>query len=434
VKIPREKLAEWNPPKDRPDPIEVIEKTNRTRLKHLVPIRMGRMAASPFGFFRGADAVMAWDLAHTPSTTISVVIDGDAHLNNFGLFGTPQRDVVFDLNDFDEAYLGPWDWDLKRLTASVNIAGRENGLTRAERFHAVQRCVAGYRQNASRLERMGLLDVWYLHAYPGPRNPLYKPDPKTAAVFAKAVAKATQQTNTTLLEKTGERRVGGAWQLREDPPILTRVDDATRKAVTAGIVEYLDSLSREMRYLVSRYHVVDVVLRVVGVGSVGTRAYLALLFGNDDNDPLFLQVKEASSPVCAPYLPPLPEEFLHDGWRVVAGQAVLQASTDILLGWTTIDNRPYYVRQMKNMKGSIPVEFLSGEPFEYYAWACGVILARAHGRQGAGAAIAGYCGSSDVLDVALARWAERYGDQNERDHAALLQAIKEGRVEAVMGV
>jgi uncharacterized protein (DUF2252 family) len=433
-RVPRERFADWEPPKDRPDPVELVAETNKGRLADLVPLRWGRMAASPFGFLRGATAVMGWDLAHTSVTGIEVLIDGDAHLGNFGLYGTPQRDIVFDLNDFDEATIGPWEWDLRRLCASINVLGRENGLNRSERFAAVKRAVAGYRASARRLESTGILDTWYVHSYPGRENPLSNPGPKSQAIMSKLIDKASRQTNATLLRKVGERTISGAWRFREDPPILTRVDDTTREAIIDGLADYTDSLSREMRYLVSRYHVVDVARRVVGVGSVGTRAYLALLFGNDDNDPLFLQVKEAVPPAAARFLPELPEEFRHDGWRVVIAQAVLQASSDLLLGWTTINGRAYYVRQMKNMKGSIPYELLSGEPYDFYAWACGVVLARAHGRQGAGASIAGYCGGSEVLDVALAHWAERYGDQTIRDHAALLRAIKAGRIEATMGV
>lgn len=434
ARTPRESHAEWKAPKKRPNPLDLIAASNAGRQKELIPLRMGRMAQSPFTFLRGSAVVMAWDLATTPGSGIQVVMDGDAHLNNFGLFGTPQRDVIFDLNDFDEAVIGPWEWDLKRLVASVNVSGRANGLNRKERRVAVMRCVAGYRANANRLANMGVLETWYLHAYPERSNPLANIDPKSAAVFQKAVAKARQQTNATLLVKTADRKVDGAWRLREDPPILTRVDSATQEKVIDALNRYADTLTRERRYMLGRYHVVDVVHRVVGVGSVGTRAYLALLFGNGDNDPLFLQVKEAIVPAHAPYVPPLPEALGHQGMRVVVGQRALQASTDLLLGWTSIDGRPFYVRQMKNMKSSIPVEWLAGETFNFYAWACGAILARAHARTGDAACIAGYCGNSAVLDDALATWAEAYGDQTEADHSALLKAIRSGRIKATEGV
>lgn len=431
---PREGHGAWKAAKDRPDPLELLELSNAGRQKDLVPLRMGRMAASPFTFLRGAACVMAWDLARTARSGINVVLDGDAHLNNFGFYGTPQRDIVFDLNDFDEAIPGPWEWDLKRLTASVNVAGRENGLNRAERRAAVMRCVDGYRFNLDRLQSMGVLDVWYLHAYPGRENPLVKADAKTRAVGKKALATAATQTNKTLLAKSAERAVDGSWRLLHTPPVLTPVTDDIREKVIDSLNAYSGSLSRERRYMLGRYHVADVVHRVVGVGSVGTRCYLALLFGNSDDDPLFLQVKEAGVPACGPYLPALPAEFSHQGKRVVIGQRALQASTDVMLGWTEIDKRPYYVRQMKNMKASIPVEWLTGSSFSFYSWACGTILARAHARTGDAALLAGYCGNTPVLDKALADWAEAYADQTEKDHAKLVQAIAKGKIKAIQGL
>ena len=359
-------------------------------------------------------------------------MDGDAHLNNFGFYGTPQRDLIFDLNDFDEATWGPWEWDLKRLVASVNVAARENGMNRRERRASVLRCVQGYRSNMKRLQAMGSLDIWYLHAYVDRTSPLLRIDPKTQAIVAKAAAKARAQTNMTLIEKIAERRDGG-WQFRTDPPILTPVDGATRKKVIDGLNEYTSTLLRERKRLLFKYHVADVAHRVVGVGSVGLRAYLVLLLGREDNDPLFLQVKEAGVPAHAPFLPKLPDEFAHEGKRVVTAQRALQASPDLLLGWTSIDGRPYYVRQMKNMKGGMPVEFLGGEQLSFYAWCCGALLARAHARNGEPALIDGYCGSSSVLDEALADWAEAYADQNASDHAAFAEAIQTGRIKAVTG-
>lgn len=433
VRTPRENHADTKLAANRPDPLELLAASNKGRQEHLVPLRMGRMAASPFAFLRGAACVMAWDLSKTPISGIRVIMCGDAHINNFGLYGTPQRDVIFDLNDFDEATIGPWEWDLKRLVASVNVAGRENGLNKKERAEAVMRSVEGYRRNSTRLRDMGVLDVWYLHAYPDRKNPLIQMDAKSTAVIAKCVAKARQQTNATLLTKISERGVSGGWRLQEDPPVLTHVDEQTRDKIVVGLNEYAESLPLERRYMLSRYHVVDVAHRIVGVGSVGTRAYLALLFGNGDQDPLFLQIKECVSPAHAPYLPPLPEKYRkHEGHRVVVGQRALQASSDIMLGVTSIDGRPYFVRQMKNMKASIPVEWLTGESFNFYAWACGALLARAHARAGDAAAIAGYCGGAATLDRALAKWAEMYGDQTEQDHDRLVKAIKSGKVKAIM--
>jgi uncharacterized protein (DUF2252 family) len=428
--VPREEHAEWKPSSHRPDPVATVMANNKGRQKHLIPLRMGRMASSPFAFLRGSACVMAADLVTTPISGIPTIMDGDAHLNNFGLYGTPQREVVFDLNDFDEALVGPWEWDLKRLTASVNVAGRQNGLNRRERAAAVRRAVEGYRFNVHRLQSMGVLDIWYLHAYPGRDNPIVKMDPKSKAVFDKVLAKAQHTDNLKLLPKVVDRNRDGSWSFRDDPPVLTRVDKATKQKVIKALNRYSLTLSRERRIMLGRYSAVDVAHRVVGVGSVGTRAYLALLFGNGDDDPLFLQVKEAPMAAHAPYVPPMLEEFRHNGKRVVTGQMALQASSDPMLGYTEIDGRDYYVRQMKNLKASIPVEWLTGSSFNFYAWACGAILARAHSRTSDPARIAGYCGNSKVLDDALADWAEAYGDQTEQDHARLLEAIHHGEVAA----
>jgi uncharacterized protein (DUF2252 family) len=428
--VPRESHAEWQPGKNRPDPLKLLAESNKGRQADLVPLRMGRMAASPFAFLRGSACVMAADLSNTPVSGIPVVMDGDAHLSNFGMYGTPQREVIFDLNDFDESVIGPWEWDLKRLVASINIAGRQNGLNRSERAAAVQRCVLGYRFNANRLQSMGVLEVWYLHAYPGRDNPIAKPDPKSRAVFAKTLAKALRTDNRTLLPKVAEKGDNGDWRFRNDPPVLTQVSAATKEKVIRALNQYALTLSRERRLMLNRYHVADVAYRVVGVGSVGTRAYLVLLFGNGDDDPLFLQVKESVMPAHAPYLAVMSDEYRHNGRRVVLGQRALQASSDPMLGYTSIDKRDYYVRQMKNLKASIPVEWLTGAAFNFYAWGCGAILARAHARTSDPARIAGYCGKSRILDEALAEWAENYGDQTERDHGLLRKAIDRGQIKA----
>jgi uncharacterized protein (DUF2252 family) len=428
--VPRESHAQWKPGKDRPDPLQLLAQSNKGRQTRLIPLRMGRMAASPFTFLRGSACVMAADLSTGPVSGIPVVMDGDAHLNNFGMYGTPQREVVFDLNDFDEAITGPWEWDLKRLAASVNVAGRQNGLNRRERATAVERCVSGYRLNAKRLEDMGVLDIWYLHAYPGRENPVAKPDPKSQAVISKVLAKAKRTDNRNLLPKVTESNGKGTWRFRDDPPVLARVNAATKQSVIEALNEYSQTLPLERRLMLGRYSIADVAHRVVGVGSVGTRAYLVLLFGNGDSDPLFLQVKESVQAAHAPYLPPLRDDFRHNGKRVVTGQRALQASSDPMLGYTSIEGRDYYVRQMKNLKASIPVEWLSGASFNFYAWACGTILGRAHARTGDPARISGYCGNSSVLDEALAQWAEAYGDQTERDHETLVKAIKQGKVKA----
>ena len=390
---------------------------------------MSRMAASPFAFLRGAVAVMARDLAGTPVTGACVVLNGDAHINIFGLYGTPQRDVVVNLNDFDEVTIGPWEWDLKRLVASINVLGRENGLNRRERRKAVIHCMAGYRWRMSTLQGMGVLDLWYIHTVLDRLDPkLVKADPKSRAIINKAVNKAKKQNNASLLRKVAEKNGNSVWRFKETPPELTRIDDGTKEKIINALSFYSTTVSPERRYTLHRYHVVDVAHRVVGVGSVGIRAYLALLCGNSEDDPIFLQIKEALPPAHGKHLQPLPQVLAHDGLRVIRGQRVQQASSDPLLGYMTIDDRPFYVRQMKNMKGSIPMEWLSGTPFNFFCRGSGTLLARAHARSGDAAVIAGYCGKSDVFDEAFADWAEGYGEQTVKDHARFVKAIESGRV------
>ena len=436
---PRESHATWTPAADRADPVATVLASNVGREESLIPLRMGRMAESPFAFLRGACAVMAGDLARTPICGPQVVIDGDAHINNFGLYGTPQRDVVIDINDFDEATIGPWEWDLKRLVASVNVAGRENGLDAEERRSAVMRCVRGYSGNAQRLTKLGVLETWSLFAYAElERNEAVPKSEggiqignKFRAVLKKVLTKAQRTHSEALLAKVARRQADGGWRFVADPPILTSLDEATRQKVIASLAEYAETLPAEYRFMLHRYSVADVCHRVVGIGSVGTRAYLVLLFGNGDDDPLFLQVKEAVAPAHAPYLPSVVLRVNHEGRRVIGTQRLLQSLGDPLLGYTTIDGQHYFVRQMKNLKASMPIEFLTGEPFEFWGLVCGTLLARAHARTGDIAKIAGYIGKSDAFATALADFAEAYGDQTERDHAALVEAVRSGRVEAI---
>jgi uncharacterized protein (DUF2252 family) len=422
--VPRELHGQWKPDAQREDLLSIIRRRNAGRQKRLIPLRMERMAASPFAFLRGAAAVMAYDLSPTPTMGYDVVLAGDAHLGNFGLYGTPQREVVFDLNDFDETVFGPWEWDLKRLTASANVAGRENGLSARERRTAVAEVVRGYQDNMARLEHLGTFDTWHLHAFPGRTNVLRKVPAKAQAVIEKVLAKALQSDHQGLLPKVAVKDAAGHWRFREDPPILTPVNSAKKKALITALEKYSLTLTRERRYMLSRYRVSDVAHRVVGIGSVGTRTYLALLMGKDDNDPLFLQIKEALSPAHAPYVPLRRSEIGHDGQRVVTGQRALQSSSDVMLGWTEMDGHEYYVRQMKNLKASIPIEWLTGDAFNFYCWACGALLARAHAKTSEAAVIAGYCGTSKPLRESLADWAEAYGDQTESDHARLRAAVK----------
>ncbi|MEH3144660.1 MAG: DUF2252 family protein [Methylobacterium frigidaeris] len=301
-----------------------------------------------------------------------------------------------------------------------------------ERHEAVMAAVGGYQHATTELAPQGPLDVWHRAARADQLDfSGIHIDAASQAVVERAVAKARRRHNRSLLDRVGERQVNGGWRFRDEPPILTRVDDDTREAVTVGLERYAETLPRERRFMLSRYHVVDVAHRVVGVGSVGTRAYVAFLCGNSDQDALFLQVKEAVSPAHAPYLPPMPEPYAsHEGERVIYGQRLLQAVGDPLLGWTTIEGRPFYVRQMKNMKGEIPVGCLGGQPLMYFSWAYGALLARAHARTGDAAAIAGYCGRRPDLREALAGWAQAYGDRNAADHRLLLDAVAQGRLEA----
>jgi uncharacterized protein (DUF2252 family) len=434
-RVPRRSHAEWLAPENRTDPLEILERSNVGREADLVPLRMGRMAASPFAFLRGACGVMAADLAQTPTSGPQVVLDGDAHINNFGLYGTPQRDVVIDINDFDEGTIGPWEWDLKRLVASVNVAGRENGLDAAERQAAVMRCVSGYQFNARRLMTFGVLQTRSLFAYADLsrheeqfREANIEIGDKARAMIEKVLAKAKRTHNESLLTKVTRRQADGGLRFVAAPPILTLVDDETRIKVIDSLVDYAETLVPEYRFMLHRYSVADVCHRIVGVGSVGLRAYVVLLFGNGETDPLLLQVKEATAPAHAPYLPEVVFRTNHDGRRVVAVQRTLQSLGDPLLGYTTIDGRHFYVRQMKNLKASVPLEWLSGEPFDFWVFACGMLLARAHARTGDITKIAGYIGKAEAFAEALADFAEGYGDQTEKDHAALIEAVRKGRV------
>jgi len=431
--LPRSAHAGWKPAANRPDPLVLIARSNTDRQPDLVPIRMGRMASSVFGFFRGSAVVMARDLASTPVTGIRVLMDGDAHLANFGLFGTVEQDVVFDLSDFDESQPGPWEWDVKRLVASVNVAARDLGWDRKERRIAVGGCVRAYRREVRRLEREGALAIWYQFLFTGRPGAALPLDPVARDVLRAATLTAAHRTNLGLLSHLAVRSRDGTWRFREIPPIQRRAARPLREKVLAALDEYARTLPRGRRYLLDRYHPVDVAEHVVGVGSVGARVYVVLLFGNGESDPLLLQVKGALAPAVAPYLPPLPRELReNEGKRVVTAQMGLQSSPDLLLGWTRVDGRPFYVRQMRNLKGSIPLDELSAKEFLRYAEACGTVLGHAHARSGEAAHIAGYCGRSGALDEALAEFAEDYGAQMVRDHARLTRAIAAGRVEALL--
>jgi uncharacterized protein (DUF2252 family) len=430
---PRGGHAVWAPAPDRPDPVDLLEAQDRDRIPDLIPIRYSRMMASPFAFLRGAAIVMAHDLAGTPKTGIQAQLCGDAHLSNFGAYASPERALLFDLNDFDETLPGPWEWDVKRLAVSFVVAGRENGFDAAECREATQATVASYRQRMAEFSKMGELEVWYSRVSVEEVQSLLsdaKPKKRTTKKLDKAVRKARGRDSLQALSKL-TRGVDGRRVIDDDPPLLVRIPDGDeRRAQIHDILDgYKRTLQEDRHHLLDRYRFVDAARKVVGVGSVGTRAYVVLLEGRDENDPLFLQVKEAGPSVLQVHLPSSNHE--HHGHRVVAGQRLMQATSDIFLGWLRGPaGRDFYWRQLKDMKGSANIEGMSPDELCIYAGLCGWALARAHARSGDRVQIAAYLGKSERFDVAIADFAEAYADQTERDHAALCAAVKSGKVNA----
>jgi uncharacterized protein (DUF2252 family) len=446
AEAPRTRHAEFQAWAERPDPIALLEEQAATRVPELVPIRHGRMAASPFAFFRGAAYVMASDLAGTPRSGITVQTCGDAHLSNFGGFASPERDLVFDVNDFDETLPGPWEWDVKRLAASIVIAGREKGFSAKQRCENVAAAVRQYRETMRNLAGMRNLDIWYARLDRAEIIARFESSASAAQVktFEKTAIKAKRKDNTrayTRLAHVGD----GEPHIISDPPLIERVDDLLPRAQADEFVGTIHELLRSYRAslpadrgrLLERYRFVDLARKVVGVGSVGTRAWVVLMLGRDDDDPLFLQCKEAQASVLEPFVGK--SAYSHHGRRVVEGQRMMQSASDIMLGWlraTGIDGetRDFYVRQLWDWKSSADVEAMAPPGMSLYGRMCGGTLARAHARSGDSIAIASYLGRSDVFDRAICAFAETYADQNERDHRALTQAIASGRVQAVSGV
>jgi uncharacterized protein (DUF2252 family) len=434
-KIPRSSHGEWAPDPERPDPMSILEESNSTRLKNLVPIRYGRMSMSPFAFLRGSAGVMASDLAKTPVSGIQAQLCGDAHLSNFGVYASPERRQVFDVNDFDETLAGPWEWDVKRLAASVVVAGRQNGYTAQESRQAVLRCLQGYREQMQQFALMNHLDVWYFHL-----------DVEGILALARGMAgrKELQKRVERASEQAGKRTrietfpklteaVNGQYRIKDEPPLIYHYDPLDTREWGAMVLDYLASLPEERRMIIMRYRWVDIAQKVVGVGSVGTRCAIVLTLGGaEGDDPLFMQIKEASASVLEPYAGASP--YANHGERVVIGQRLMQAASDVLLGWSTFNGRDYYARQLRDMKFSAEVETMDPVLFTAYVQLCAATLARAHARTSDPAQISGYLGNRDVFDQAIASFAEAYADQTERDHAALLAAIKEGRVQAQTGV
>ena len=434
---PRGGHAEWAPAPDRPDPVDLLEAQARDRLPDLMPIRYSRMMASPFAFMRGSAIVMANDLASTPKSGIHAQLCGDAHLMNFGAYASPERALLFDLNDFDETLPGPWEWDVKRLAASFVVAGRDNGFDAADCREAAQASVASYRLRMAEFSEMGELEVWYSRVGEEEVSGLLsdaKARKRSRKKLSKNVRKARGRDSLQALSKLTEV-VDGRRRIIDDPPLLVRIPegDEIRGQVYAILESYKRTLQEDRRHLLDRYRFVDAARKVVGVGSVGTRAYAVLLEGRDENDPLFLQVKEAGPSVLEGHVPSGAHE--HHGHRVVAGQRLMQAASDIFLGWFRgTEGRDFYWRQLKDMKGSANVEGMSPDELVIYAGLCGRALARAHARSGDRVQIAGYLGRSERFDRAIADFAKGYADQTEKDHAALCAAVKSGRLPADAGV
>ncbi len=437
--------GEWQPSPDRADPVDLLEEQATSRVPELVPLRYGRMLVSPFTFFRGAAYLMAADLADVPRTGLNVQLCGDAHLSNFGTYAAPDRRLVFSLTDFDETLPGPFEWDVKRLAASFAVAGRDQGFDDAQREGANLAVGSSYREAMRSWANMRKLDIWYARLDVDDLEAVLRPQLKSRQLkqFRKNLAKARAKDSMRAFAKLVEV-VDGRPRLISDPPVLVRLEELlpdrqhhdVESALHDILRSYRRTLSGDHRHLMEGFHFADAARKVVGVGSVGTRAWIVLMVGHDDNDPLFLQAKEAQTSVLEPFLGK--SAHTSHGQRVVEGQRLMQSASDIMLGWvrtTGLDGveRDFYVRQMWDGKGSAVIEAMTPATLTAYARLCGWTLARAHARSGDPVAIAGYLGSSDRFDRALATFAEAYADQNERDYAALQRAVDDGRVAAEPG-
>jgi uncharacterized protein (DUF2252 family) len=424
------------------DPIAVLEAQNAGRVPELVPIRYGRMLASPFAFFRGAASVMAHDLSSPPSPGLRAQLSGDAHLLNFGGYASPERALVFDLNDFDETLPGPFEWDVKRLAASVEIAGRERGLGRSVRFSAVVGVVRAYREAMREFARMGDLDVWYARLDARAVEEILRAehDRKLQREFARGAAKARLNDSKRAFSKLAHE-VDGEPRIVSDPPLIVPLaelgQDDAEACVLSMFRRYRRSLQPDRRVLLDRFRYLDLAHKVVGIGSVGSRCWMMLLLGRDARDPLFLQIKEAEPSVLEPLLGS--SGLVSPGRRIIEGQRLMQASSDIFVGWlhveSDLDGRPrdYYVRQLRDWKFSLDPDRISPRGLARYAAACGWTLARAHARSGDRIAIAAYLGAGERFDRAVAEYAVAYADLNEQDHRALVQAVGDGRLIALGG-
>jgi uncharacterized protein (DUF2252 family) len=428
-KLPRGELGAWCASFSRRDPVEIVEESSQGRLPQLIPIRYGRMLRSPFTFLRGAAALMAYDLASGPTTGAQVQACGDCHLLNFGLFATPERNLIFDLRDHDETLRSPWEWDVKRLAASLVVAGRINGISDRRLRDVTAICARSYREHMHEFAEMSPLELWYFRV--SAEDLIERaPDSEARIQREQIAAKARSRIGAHLFPKITEE-VNGQHRFVEQPPLITRMsDDSCRELVREGIEDYRASLLEDRRFVFDRYWLEDFALRVVGIGSVGTRCYVGLFFC-DDKNPLLLQVKEARRSVLEPYAAQSP--FENQGQRVVVGKRLMQSASDIFLGWFRgKSGRDYYVRQLRDMKFVFPVENFTAVQLGRYAEACGWTLARAHARSGDAATIAGYLGDGDNFESALEKFALAYADQTERDHALLVEAARAGRIQAVV--
>ena len=436
---PRSGHGEWEPASDRADPVELLEAQAASRVRELVPIRYGRMLVSPFTFFRGAAYLMAADLAGAPRTGLDVQLCGDAHLSNFGVFGAPDRRLVFSINDFDETLPGPFEWDVKRLVASFAVAGRDRGFDAKQRQSINRAVTRSYRQAMGDLAGQSNLDLWYSRIDLDEIAQLIadRGTEKQVKRFERNVAKARSKNSMKAFAKLTEM-VDGEPRIASDPPLIVPIEDVVSgekqvEFLRGAIRAYRRTLTNDRRALLERFRYVHAARKVVGVGSVGTRAWIVLMLGRDESDPLFLQFKEAEASVLEPFLGK--STFNNHGQRVVEGQRLMQAASDIMLGWirvTDLDgvSRDFYMRQLWDGKGSAIVESMNPQAMTMYAEFCGRTLARAHARSGDAIAIASYLGASDSFDRALASFAEAYADQNERDYEALRAAVASGRIAA----
>jgi uncharacterized protein (DUF2252 family) len=447
AEVPRSSHAAFEPAPRRTDPVKLLERQAKTRVPELVPIRYGRMLVSPFTFYRGGAAIMASDLAATPNSGLTVQCCGDAHLSNFGVFASPERRLVFDLNDFDETLPGPWEWDVKRLAASMLIAARDNGFPVKDQDQIVLDTVEAYRTTMAGFAAMKNLDVWYAHLDIESALQQFGSQlkPKIVKRTGKALAKARTKDSMAAFSKL-THVVDGETRIVDEPPLIVPIEDLAqgteRDEIFGSLREllrsYRDSLEHDRRMLLEQFRLTDFARKVVGVGSVGTRAWIALLLGQDGQDPLFLQMKEAEASVLEKFVGQ--SEFENHGERVVTGQRLMQASSDIFLGWVHVDSgldeqsRDFYGRQLKDWKGSAEIEQMVPNGMAQYGRLCGWTLARAHARSGDRVAIAAYLGKGPSFDRAIVEFSHAYAEQNERDYNALVAAVESGRITAETGL